>query len=117
MRRFGKDKPTPLPVQALDHAAGYLLAAAAVRGLADRAASGGGSSRRLSLARVAALLASERAGAQAPFVPVGEADYTPEIEVTDWGPARRFRPPAAIDGAPMLWARPAGRLGAAPPAW
>lgn len=117
MRRFGNDKPTPLPVQALDHAAGYLLAAAAVRGLAERAASGAGSSRRLSLARVAALLASERADAQAPFVPVGEADYAPEIEATDWGPAHRFRPPAAVDGAPMLWARPAGRLGAAPPAW
>jgi hypothetical protein len=117
MRRFGKDKPTPLPVQALDHAAGYLLAAAAVRGLSERAASGAGSSRRLSLARVAALLASERAEANAAFAPAGEADYAPEIEATDWGPARRFAPPAAVEGAPMRWARPAGRLGAAPPVW
>ncbi len=117
MRRFGKDKPTPLPVQALDHAAGYFLAAAAVRGLTDRGASGAGSSSRLSLARVAALLASERADANAPFAPAGEADYAPEIESTDWGPARRFKPPAAVEGAPMLWARPAGRLGGAPPVW
>jgi hypothetical protein len=117
MRRFGKDKPTPLPVQALDHAAGYFLAAAAVRGLTERAASGAGSSSRLSLARVAALLASERADANAPFAPAGEADYAPQIEPTDWGPARRFKPPAAVEGAPMIWARPAGRLGAAPPVW
>ena len=117
MRRFGKDRPTPLPVQALDHAAGYFLAAAAVRGLTERAASGAGSSSRLSLARVAALLASERGDANAPFAPAGEADYAPEIEPTDWGPARRFKPPAAVEGAPMQWARPAGRLGAAPPVW
>jgi crotonobetainyl-CoA:carnitine CoA-transferase CaiB-like acyl-CoA transferase len=117
MRRFGKDKPTPLPVQALDHAAGYFLAAAAVRGLTERATSGVGSSRRLSLARVAALLANERIEADAAFAPVGEGDFAPVIEPTDWGPARRFRPPAAVEGAPMLWTRPAGRLGAAPPAW
>jgi len=117
MRHFGRDKPTPLPVQALDHAAGYLLAAAAVRGLTERAASGAGSSRRLSLARVAALLASERTGVTTPLAAVGESDFAPEIESTDWGPARRFKPPAAVEGAPMLWPRPAGRLGAAPPAW
>src|SRR5262249_44968017 len=32
-RRATVEKPTPLPVQALDHATGYLMAAAAVRGL------------------------------------------------------------------------------------
>lgn len=117
MRYFGKDKPAPLPVQALDHAAGYLLAAAAVRSLTERAAFGAGSARRLSLARVAALLTNERAETNTPLAPVGEADYAPQIEPTDWGPARRLRPPAAIDGAPMLWARLAGRLGAAQPAW
>ena len=46
-----------------------------------------------------------------------KADYAPEIESTDWGPARRLKPPAAVEGAPMRWARPAGRLGAAPPVW
>ena len=117
MRRFGKDKPTPLPVQALDHAAGYLLAAAATRGLTERSASGAGSSHRVSLARVAALLTNERAKTNAPFAPIDECDYVSEIERTDWGPARRLRPPAAVDGAPMLWAHPAGRLGVAPPAW
>jgi hypothetical protein len=117
MRHFGKDRPTPLPVQALDHAAGYFLAAAAVRGLTERAASGPGASSRLSLARVAALLASERVDATAPLAPTDEGDYAGEIEPTEWGPARRLKPPAAVEGAPMYWARPAGRLGAARPAW
>ena len=36
MRRAGAEKPIPLPVQALDHATGYLLAAAAIRGLTER---------------------------------------------------------------------------------
>jgi len=50
------DRPTPLPVQALDHATGYLMAAAAVRGLAERLKTGRGFEARTSLARVAGLL-------------------------------------------------------------
>jgi hypothetical protein len=52
----GADKPIPLPVQALDHATGYLMAAAAVRGLALRLSKGQATSAGLSLARTAALL-------------------------------------------------------------
>ena len=36
MRMLGKDRPSPLPVQALDHATGYLMAAAAIRGVTQR---------------------------------------------------------------------------------
>ena len=43
MRTLGKDRPTPLPVQALDHATGYLMAALVVRGLTQRIATGRGS--------------------------------------------------------------------------
>jgi hypothetical protein len=46
---FGKDQPTPLPVQALDHATGYIMAAAAVGGLTSRMLSGVGSMTRVSL--------------------------------------------------------------------
>ncbi|MDE2576665.1 MAG: CoA transferase, partial [Rhodospirillales bacterium] len=49
--------PTPLPVQALDHATGYLMAATAIAGLARRRAHGHGTAARLSLARTAWLLA------------------------------------------------------------
>jgi hypothetical protein len=47
----------------------------------------------------------------------GEADLSPQLEQTEWGPARRYRPPAEIDGAPMRWDRPASSLGSAAPSW
>jgi crotonobetainyl-CoA:carnitine CoA-transferase CaiB-like acyl-CoA transferase len=118
MRRRGKDRPTPLPVQALDHAAGYVLAAAAIRGLAERRSGGLGSSWRTSLARVAALLTGlPRAGEAAALAKPTDADYDPAIETTGWGPARRLLPPLAIAGTPMRWDRPAAPLGTAPASW
>ncbi|HVV92756.1 MAG TPA: CoA transferase [Hyphomicrobiales bacterium] len=118
MLRLGRERPTPLPVQALDHATGYLMAAAAARGLTGRLAHGRGCTARLSLARTAALLASRPAPEQpdAPARPE-PADYAPEIEVTPWGPAHRLRPPAAIAGIPLRWDRPAAALGSSPPEW
>ena len=47
----GAEKPVPPPVQALDHATGYLMAAAAVHGLALRLSNGQATSADLSLAR------------------------------------------------------------------
>jgi hypothetical protein len=114
MRRLGRDRPTPLPVQALDHATGYLMAAAAVRGLAG----GSGTTARLSLARTAALLAAAPASAEAeaPAKPAAD-DYAPEIENTSWGPARRLKPPATVEGTPLRWERPATALGSSTPEW
>jgi hypothetical protein len=118
MRRFGKDRPTPLPVQALDHAAGYILATAAISGVAQRRGAGTGSSWRTSLARVAALLTSlPTAGEAPPLAKPTDADYDPAIEATGWGPARRLLPPLAIAGTPMRWDRPAAPLGTAPASW
>src|SRR4030095_12808185 len=56
MRILGKDRPTPLPVQALDHITGYLMAAAPVRGLTHHVATGQGFRAHASLARTAQLL-------------------------------------------------------------
>jgi CoA-transferase family III len=118
MQRLGKDRPTPLPVQALDHATGYLMAAAVLRGLSLRREDGRGFEARTSLARVATLLASEPAApTPTPMPRAGDADFAAEIEPTDFGPARRLRPPLTINGMAMSWARPASRLGSAPPAW
>jgi hypothetical protein len=50
------DAPFPLPVQALDHATGYLMAAAAIRGITERLRHGCTQTARLSLARTAKLL-------------------------------------------------------------
>ena len=111
-------KPTPLPVQALDFATGYLMAAATVRAITLAANGKGIRNARLSLARTAELLASH------PQTSPGTLDKTPTpadfsaaLENTPWGQARRLRPPLCIDGAPMKWTRPAGMLGTDPAKW
>ncbi|KMO38787.1 CAIB/BAIF family CoA transferase [Methylobacterium tarhaniae] len=114
----GADRPVPLPVQALDHATGYLMAAAALHGLTRRLTTGRGAAARLSLARTAALLAAAPTPLPeaAPAAP-DRADFAEAPEPTGWGPALRLRPALALDGVPMAWDRPAGPLGAAAPAW
>jgi hypothetical protein len=112
------DRPVPLPVQALDHATGYMMATAALRLLARRRADGRGGRARLSLARTAALLIEAGLGAPAPLCATETADdRAPALEATPWGPARRLRPPIAVAGVPMRWDRAARRLGDDAPAW
>lgn len=118
MRRFGTAKPTPLPVQALDHAAGYVMAAAVLRGLFERRA-GYGWRARTSLARIAALLAPT-AGAGDLKGALGKpepGDYAQTHEATVWGPLSRLGPPATIAGTPLRWTRAASPLGSAPARW
>ncbi len=118
MRLLGRDKPTPLPVQALDHATGYLMAHAAIRALTERLRTGRGSSAALSLARTARLLTDN--GASEPGIPVrGEdgQDTAPSIEHTSWGPARRLRAPLTIDGVDIRAELPARDLGSDPAVW
>lgn len=118
MRRFGTDRPKPLPVQALDHATGYIMAAAAIRGLTLRLTAGVGSESRVSLARTASLLTSVTAPHPDGLLNGAETDdYGPSIEATEWGPAHRLRPPLAIDGVSVAWDHPAAALGSSPPSW
>jgi hypothetical protein len=116
MRMQGANKPVPLPVQALDHATGYLMAAAVLRGLLYRSAENRAMTARLSLARTAKLLtdSAPEIGAQ-PLDPAGEADLSPRIEHTEWGAARRLLPPVVVGGAPMVWDGPASSLGSSTP--
>lgn len=110
----GGEKPRPLPVQALDHATGYLIAAAALQGLAR----GAPSLSRLSLARTALWLTE--AGPAAPeknFSPEVEEDRSPIVEDTSWGKARRLLPPLEVDGAPLRWVLPARDLGTSSAHW
>jgi len=86
MKDLGKNRPVPLPVQALDHAVGYLMAAAAIRGLTNRLKTGAGCQARTSLARMAAMLISQ------PVAPTCEAiapetqnDLSENVEETAWG--------------------------------
>lgn len=118
MRRYGTDRPKPLPVQALDVSIGHVMAAAAIRGLIHRLTTGRGSSYRTSLARAAALLAAAPVEARTlGFAPMADADFSDAVEQTGWGPARRLRPPVTVESAPMRWDFPSGPLGTAAAVW
>jgi len=112
------DLPVPLPVQALDHATGYLMAALAIRGVTQRLRNGNGLEARVSLARTAKLL-MDAGDAPDPseLAPETASDHSLTIEKTAWGEARRLWPPIHIDGTPMAWDYPANLLGSDKPAW
>jgi len=118
MRQAGAEKPSPLPVQALDQGAGYLLAAAAVRGLTLRHSQAMGSRWRTSLARVGGFLAAYPVqDARGDISGPENEDYASQIESTAWGPALRLRPPVRVGAAHMGWELPAGELGSSDPGW
>jgi hypothetical protein len=112
MRRAGADRPVPLPVQALDHATGWLMAAAAVAGLRDRLRGGSGSHAYLSLARTAAEL---QAAEPAPVAVRGPARGS--ALVTPWGAAELLPLPLSIEGVDLRFATGPVALGSAPPVW
>jgi crotonobetainyl-CoA:carnitine CoA-transferase CaiB-like acyl-CoA transferase len=117
-RWAGADRPTPLPVQALDHATGYLMASAAIRGLRLRAIEGIVATARVSLARTAMSLLDEApARSEAKLAPESEADLTSEVEVTDWGRARRLRLPVSVEGRVASFDRGARALRRDEPRW
>lgn len=109
--------PIPLPVQALDQATGYLMAAAVLRGLSDQMGSECGSTTQLSLARTAWLLMSEAPSDAPGLTAETELDLDQNIEATGWGPARRLRPPCTIEDVPMYWDYPAAPLRTHTPVW
>ena len=118
MRRLGRSRPTPLPVQALDQATGYLMAAAAVRGLTERLRNRRGYEARTSLARTAELLMDGPAGrADSTFAPASGDDWSAPLEHTSFGPVHRAQAPLAVAGAAMHWERPATALGSSPAQW
>jgi hypothetical protein len=112
----GTDRPRPLPVQALDHATGYLIAAAVGRALARRHTEGKVSRIRASLIGTANFLWSlPRAAEPAARIEWGEF---PLVDTqTAWGPARRVPPPGEIAGVTAGWRVEAGPLGRHEPAW
>lgn len=115
MAHFASARPHPLPVQALDHATGYLCAAAAVNAWRERL---GGSVRnaRLSLARTAMeLMLSGLSDPTAPLPSLGTAALAPEE--TRWGPGLRLPPAVRISGMAAETNVQAQGYGWAPPAW
>jgi hypothetical protein len=109
----GRDgRPTPLPCQALDHGTGYLIAAAACRGLIE-----GRVSTRLSLARTARLLVEMGADGDFDAPALGGIDALLESAETAWGPVRQVPCPGRIEGHELRWREAAGPLGRHPPRW
>ena len=118
MHYYSQEKPTPLPVQALDHATGYLMAAAAIQLLRRAVTDNGIGSAKLSLARTAELLKNNHQNAK------GQHNKTPTNldfqkiqEQTPWGPANRLLSPLTIQGTSIQWKYPANNLGTSSPDW
>ncbi|MTD25590.1 CoA transferase [Erwinia sorbitola] len=114
------DAPVPLPVQALDHATGYMMAAAVLEGLRQRVLNHTGFSARLSLARTACLLMD------APYPqdaqPAGLAPRQPQDEdsealISHWGISYRLRSPFWLPGMPLIWSRAPSPFGSAAAEW
>jgi hypothetical protein len=86
--------PGALPVQALDHATGYRIAAAALRGLASRARGDGAEHTQLALAQTAADLMRLRG--QTPESQWPAVDGPPREELPDG--RKVVPPPGSLDG-------------------
>lgn len=113
-------RPGALPVQALDHATGYGVAAAAVRLLAARRETGMGGAAHLSLARTAEELFSLTASMQNPASTESPAELpAPVYRLKDssYGELRYVGPPLLDAGRPLDYQSPPPRYGSSPPAW
>jgi crotonobetainyl-CoA:carnitine CoA-transferase CaiB-like acyl-CoA transferase len=112
------DRPTPLPVQALDHATGYLMAAAVLSGLSAAASGDKTAIAHLSLARTAELLAGLSPSATDDEIdPLGNADFAPSVELSGWGPGHRLKPPLSVGDTQMTWSTAATKLGTGTADW
>lgn len=111
MRQAGTDRPTPLPVQALDYCTGLLAAFAARRLIEHQSAQGGTWLARLSLLRTRNWLVGLRApGRFTPSRPRID-DTALHTVPTEWGELTAPRP---IGGA---WSTPPRPLGSSAPTW
>jgi crotonobetainyl-CoA:carnitine CoA-transferase CaiB-like acyl-CoA transferase len=115
MRWADAAKPTPLPVQALDHATGYLAAAAALVAVERMRREGVSSSARLSLARTALELPLAQPGdiADRP----ARAKRPSTRIATPWGDADVLRSPLAVGELSFNYERGPTDLGSDEPRW
>lgn len=119
MAKYNRDRPTPLPAQALDHGTGYLMATACLRALSHRALTGYGANIKLSLARTAALLMSLNEPQPTPPTPLTDpliAKYCTQSS-SAFGRLRHIACPGQLQGTTPHWDLPAGPLGVDEPSW
>lgn len=114
------DRPKELPAQALDHAAGYILAFGAMIALHRRSTEGGSWLVRTSLAQVGEYLKSLGridGGHAAPDPKLDEIVDLLETTASGFGPLRAVTHAAKLSATPARWELPAMPLGHYPPAW
>ncbi len=116
----GQDGPKALPCQALDHASGYFMAAAAMAALARRAEQGGSWHIRVSLARTGRWIQSLGQignGFDIADPSLDDIHDLVEDSASGFGQLTAVRHAAQLAGTPTHWARPSMPLGSHPPVW
>ena len=115
MSRADADEPRPLPVQALDHATGWLTAAAVMTALRRQVTDGGTWRVRLSLAGTGRWLDSLGRKDSA----AAEVDYSDLMEDADSGYGRltRVRMAGDLPGSPPQWTHASRQPGSDKPSW
>lgn len=106
---FGQASPRPLPVQALDHATGYLLAAGIMTALLRRMREGGSWHVRVSLARTGAWLRGLGQVAVDPAWPVPSVESFADLlerSASGFGVMQAVRHPARLERTPAGFTRP-----------
>jgi crotonobetainyl-CoA:carnitine CoA-transferase CaiB-like acyl-CoA transferase len=107
----GSDRPVPLPAQALDHATGYLLAAAVCRGLTGRYDGLAAADIRGALVGTANLLMEQHLSPPEESTPMPGLGAATTVRDTVWGPVSAVPQPGTIAGSGGNWRVPAGPLG------
>jgi crotonobetainyl-CoA:carnitine CoA-transferase CaiB-like acyl-CoA transferase len=115
----GSAQPKPLPCQALDHGAGYLMAFGAMTALARRVTEGGSWHARVSLAQTGQWIRSlgriDGLGIPDPgFDDVGDRLY--EVD-SGFGRLTAVRHAAVLSQTPAHWERPSVPVGTHAPNW
>jgi crotonobetainyl-CoA:carnitine CoA-transferase CaiB-like acyl-CoA transferase len=116
----GVDKPVELPCQALDHGAGYLMAAGAMTALKRRAEIGGSWLVRLSLAQVGHWmtgLGRIPEGRSATTITRADVPHLLGEMASQYGVMSALRHAGQLSETPPRWDRPSVPLGTHPAAW
>jgi CoA-transferase family III len=113
------DRPGRLPCQLLDHATGYLAAAAALEGVRRQCATGGTRVFRLSLATTASRLLDQRSSVTATpsLADRPPADRYVTTLHSDAGPVTMVAPPGTLGDRDLTWPRHLTTYGQDPPTW
>jgi len=110
----------PLPSQALDHAAGYLMALGALVGLLRRAEQGGSWHVQVSLARTGLWLRSlgrVADGFSCPEMKFADIKDRLEAAPSDYGELSAVEHAAELSATPARWTHPSTPFGTHPPRW